>query len=91
MTLKEKALFHAQKAMEIQERVKAMEDKALSEARVLRTRRRNSSMGAQTADAYYQSQILKDDFWYRTEVSSRNAHQTMAMVFGIAALVEALP
>lgn len=91
MNYRQRCLDHARKAIEIQNQVAKMEADALTEAAKQRAGRAQSRIGAATPDEYYQAQLLKDDFWYKALCSSRNAHQTMAQVFGIAALVEALP
>jgi hypothetical protein len=91
MNYKQRCLDHARRAIEIQETVARMEADALVRAKEQRAGRAQSPIGAKTPDEYYQAQILKDDFWYKAACSNRNAHQTMAQVFGIAALVEALP
>lgn len=91
MSFRQRCIDHANKAIEIQVKVAKMEDDALRAAEMTRLGRPQSRLGAETPTEYYQAQILKEDFWYKSLCSNRNAHQTMSTVFGIAALVEALP
>lgn len=91
MTNKERCLYHAAKALELQKKVVRMEEDALARARTMRVGRAASRLSLATADEYYQARLLAEDFWYKSLCSSRNAQQTMSQVYGIAALVEALP
>lgn len=91
MNLKETALWHVAKATEFQDKITAYEKAAEAEVSLEIIGRAQSEIGRTTPIQYYVADRLNKDFWYKALVQKRNGHNTAAQVYGIAALVEALP
>ena len=89
MTYQQKMAEHIAAAEKWQAEVELIENKALAHARIESKRPRLHGREARHSDEYLASTLLKDNFEYKRAVGNRNGHQTMAQMYGVAALVEA--
>lgn len=86
-TNRQKAYWNAARAEYWQTLVRAYEDEAMAKGRVQGTNR--AQVAGEVYDTtYIAKSLLKDNNGYTQACSSRNGHQTQAVMYGILALLD---
>jgi hypothetical protein len=90
MNLRERTLHHAAKAAAAAAEVEEFQRRAKATIRARQARPGINRLLKNMDVDYAAAKLLKDHWPYAMAVDNRNGHQTAAVAYGIAALVEAL-
>lgn len=91
MNYRERALFHADKAVEAAAQVAEYQAAALRKAKQQQAHKATPDLIKAQDPEYLASTILKDYWPYRVAVDNRNGHQIAAQTYALVALLQATP